>query len=798
MFEQLTERARRVILYSREEAERLMQPYIETEHILLGLLKERSGVAAEIFAAHRINVPNLIKELRGLSSESGEMVFKGSVPFSLLAKRVLEYTIEEAKLFDQKFVNTEHILLGLMRERRGKAYTILTKLNFDYASVKEEIRLHVKGTQRGSSNTPTLDEFGVDMTRAATEGKLDPIVGRDQEVERLVRILSRRMKNNAILMGEPGVGKTAIVEALAQRIAKGDVPETLRKKRLVSIELGGLVAGTKYRGQFEERMKTLLKEIEANRDVVIFIDEIHTIVGAGAAEGSIDASNMLKPALARGIFQCIGATTLGEYRKNIEKDGALERRFQTILVQQPTMDETRLILKGVRKNYEDFHKVLIPDSVIDETVELTERYISYKFQPDKSIDVIDEACSKVKIENRVLPTEIVELKERIGALKGHRDNIVNERDLEQYDTYSFELERLGELYKQKVDVWEGELESNWPTLNIEDVSTVVSEIAKVPVYRLRQDDKERLMQLEFDLNKHIIGQTEAIDKVYKTMRRSFAGMSNPARPLGSFIFLGPTGVGKTEVAKRLAQSLFGTQESLIRIDMSEFGEKFNVSRLIGAPPGYVGYDEGGKLTEQVRRKPYSVVLFDEVEKAHPDVMHILLQILDDGFITDSLGHRVSFKNAVIILTSNLGMKEASMDKTMGFGGEVNRRADGQKIQSSAERALKRHFTPEFLNRVDNIIYFNTLSMDELKQIFDLQLEELNERLGKQGKNITVSDEAKEMLLSKDYSLEYGARPLRRLIQNYVEDQISEKLISGSFERRKRLKLVVKDGEVAVV
>ena len=796
MFEQLTERARRVILYSREEAERMMQPYIETEHLLLGLLKERSGVAAEIFTTHRVNIPNLIKEVRGLSAE-GEIMFKGSLPFSLLTKRVLEYTMEEAKLFDQKYVNTEHILLGLMRERRGKAFSILAKLGFDYSSIKEEIRLQLKGTSHGVSSTPTLDEFGFDMTMAAAEGKLDPIIGRDEEVERLVRTLSRRMKNNAILLGEPGVGKTAIVEGLAQKMASGDVPESLRKKRLISVELGNLVAGTKYRGQFEERMRSLLKEIESVKDVVIFIDEIHTIVGAGAAEGSIDASNMLKPALARGVFQCIGATTLAEYRKNIEKDGALERRFQTVLVEQPTVEETASILKGVRKNYEDFHKVLIPDSVIDETVDLTERYISYKFQPDKSIDVIDEACAKVKLEHQMLPPDLANIKERIGDVRRNRDMLGSERDIAQYDNYSLELEKLDELYNRKVAIWEEELDSNWPSLTLDDVTKVVSSIAKVPVTRLRQSEKQRLLNLENELHEYIIGQNEAIEKVAKAMRRSFAGVGNPARPLGSFIFLGPTGVGKTEVAKRLAQSLFGTSEAMIRIDMSEFGEKFNVSRLIGAPPGYVGYDEGGKLTEQVRRKPYSVILFDEVEKAHPDVLHILLQILDDGFVTDSLGHKVNFKNTVIILTSNLGTKDATLDRTLGFGEHV-KNADAGKYRGAGEKALKLHFPPEFLNRIDSVIYFNPLTLEELGRILDIQMKELNERLSKQGLTLILTQEARDFILTEDYDFAFGARPLRRAIQTHIEDLLSEKLLADAFAKKKKIKASVKNGKMVIV
>ncbi|MDR2884609.1 MAG: ATP-dependent Clp protease ATP-binding subunit [Deferribacteraceae bacterium] len=806
MFEQLTERARRVILFSREEAERLMQGYIETEHILLGLLRERSGIAAEIFASHRIHLGNLVKELRGVSSaDSGDILFKGNIPFGLLTKRALEYALEEARLFDQKYVNTEHLLLGLMRERRGKAFPILAKLGFDYAALKEEIRLHMKGgnTTKSSSTsaTPTLDEFGIDLTRAAHEGRLDPIIGREAEVGRLIQILSRRMKNNAILLGEPGVGKTAIVEGLAQQMISENAPNALRHKRLISIELGGLVAGTKYRGQFEERMKTLLKEIETVKNIVIFIDEIHTIVGAGAAEGSIDAANILKPALARGVFQCIGATTPAEYRKNIERDGALERRFQTIAVEQPTADDTSKILKGIRKNYEDFHKVWIPDEVINETISLTERYISYKYQPDKSIDVIDEACAKVKLAHQVVPLDLSELQEQIRNLKegnatgGRAPRGIFSED--EFNRYNAELERLGDMYQTKVALWTEELESNWPFLTVDDVAEVISGIAKVPVRRLKQDERTRLLTLESELNRYVIGQNEALERVSKAMRRSFAGVSSASRPMGSFIFLGPTGVGKTEVAKRLAQSVFGNQDALIRIDMSEFGEKFNVSRLIGAPPGYVGYDEGGKLTEQVRQKPYSVVLFDEVEKAHPDVLNILLQILDDGFVTDQLGHRVNFRNTILILTSNLGMKDAATDKTMGFA-TYNGAIDKAKFQSAADKALKRHFPPEFLNRVDSVIHFNPLGIEELKSILDIQIEELNARLRKQDKQITLSDEAKTHILSDNYNYEYGARPLRRILQTEIEDLLSEKLLTGSFAKRKRLKVKVKSGKIAIV
>ncbi|MDR2401461.1 MAG: ATP-dependent Clp protease ATP-binding subunit [Deferribacteraceae bacterium] len=778
----LTERARRVLFYSREEAERTSQPCTETEHILHGLLRERTGIAYEIFISRHININSLIKELRGFSV-SGEVLYTKSIniQFSPVARKVLEYTLEESKSFGQNYVDTEHILLGLMRERRGKAYSILTKQGFDYADLKEEINSLHRAGRYLTGTTPMLDEFGKDLTLAATKGKIDPIIGRDNEVERLVRILSRRTKNNAVLIGEPGVGKTAVVEGLALKIASDGVPDALKRKRLVSVELGGIVAGTKYRGQFEERMKTLIKEIETAKDVIVFIDEFHTIVGAGAGEGAIDASNMLKPALARGAFQCIGTTTLAEYRKYIEKDGALERRFQTILVDQPNREDTVSILQGIRGNYERFHHVMIPDDVIEETVDLTNRYITDKFQPDKSIDVIDEACAKVKLQ---CPVEEIA---RGGNFRMDDEDV----------PYSY-LFPFGEKEPSdgKVAVCEEDA-GVIPSLTVNDIEEVVSSIAKVPVNRMKQTDRRKIMTLESDLAKFIIGQEEAVNRVSKVMRRSFAGLNNPVRPLGSFIFLGPTGVGKTEVAKRLAEAVFGAQDALIRIDMSEFGEKFNLSRLIGAPPGYVGYEQGGKLTEQVRSKPYSVVLFDEMEKAHPDVLNILLQIMDDGFVTDSMGHRVNFKNTIIILTSNLGTKDAAGMKNLGFGDKSGVEYAKDKMHSSAQKALKQHFTPEFINRVDNIVYFNPLGLDDLKKILDLQVEELNERLQKQDKHISITDEAKEYILTKDYDFQYGARPIRRAVQNLIEDPLSEKLLSGTFGKRKKLKLVLKEDKLAI-
>ncbi|GAB7140498.1 ATP-dependent Clp protease ATP-binding subunit [Deferribacterales bacterium RsTz2092] len=776
IFDRFTERSRFVLRLSRVEAERLSSEYIEPEHLLIGLLRDpkNSWVITEIFKSHKILIPRLIEEISNTSEYSG-FVLRGGLPLSTLSQRVLAHSFEEAKLLGQLYIHPEHIMLGLMREKRGRAFSTLSKLGFDYAIIKEDMIRHLtRAHAKVMSATPTLDEFGVDLTLKAVNALLDPVIGRQMEINRLMRVLSRRVKNNAILLGEPGVGKTAVVEGIAQRLATDDVPSSLKGKRLISLEVGGLVAGTKYRGQFEARIKAIIKEVEAAKDIIIFIDEMHTIVGAGVAEGiAADAAQMLKPALARGTFQCIGATTFSEYRKYIEKDGAFERRFQTIDVEPPNADDTYLILSGVRKNYEDYHKVLIPDNVLKETVRLTDRYVSYRFQPDKSIDIIDEACSKVKIHHQTA---------KVGAGVG-----VGNGD---YGSDGDEHFRYGEQDEYELDV---------PILTVDDVSTVISELTHIPIHRLQYSDKERLGTLKRYLESHIIGQDEAVKKVYSTMLRSFAGISSPNRPLGSFIFLGPTGVGKTEIAKRLAYSLFDSDDALIRIDMSEFNEAFNVTKLIGSPPGYIGYEEGGRLAEQVRRKPYSVVLFDEIEKAHSDVAHIFLQLLDDGYITDGLGHKVNFRNTVVIFTSNLGMKDAATDNTLGFSDSNSNAAYKKQVRSAAKRALQLHFPPEFLNRIDNIVHFNPLGVDELKAIFDMNIAELNNRLALYGKQLDVSDEAKDSLIvSKDYSYQYGARPIRRLIQEHIEDNISEQLLTCGLSRRKKLRLVLKNGKLTIV
>lgn len=810
MFEMFTDSARRIIVFAKEEAEKLIQPFIDTEHILIGLFREKRGIAAELFSRYKINTLSIIKDIRMTNEPGNIFMFKGSLPFSPTAKKSLDFAVEEAKALNNKFVNSEHILLGLLRDRRSVAGSILARAGLDIESVRNDIKkisANNDGSSDVSSKTPVLDEFGRDLTLLAKKGKLDPVIGRNNEIDRLIQILSRRQKNNAVLLGEPGVGKTAIVEGLANRILGDDVPEFLKKKRIVSLELGALVAGTKYRGQFEERLKNLLKEIEAEKNVIIFIDEIHTMVGAGAAEGSIDAANMLKPALARGGLQCIGATTLSEYRKYFEKDGALERRFQQIIVNQPSENQTVEILKGIRKYYEDYHKVFLPDSVIEDAVYLSDRYITDKFQPDKSIDVIDEACAKKKLTKSILPVDIRKLKSKIGVIRKKRDTLLPLKNVNTYDDtdekieeYTKELDKISKLYKTKVNLWQEDINSNWPTVEQSDIEEVVSIMTGIPTGKLKTDDREKIATIDTYLKQFVIGQDEAIELVSKAIKRSYAGISNPQRPLGSFIFLGPTGVGKTEVAKRLSQMVFGTEDALIRIDMSEFMEKFNVSRLVGAPPGYVGYEEGGKLTEQVRRRPYSVVLFDEVEKAHPEVMNVLLQILDEGYVTDSLGHKVNFKNTIVILTSNIGTKKGTNDKILGFGNDKvsnSNNIDYNVFKSAAEKELKSHFSPEFLNRLDNVVYFRPLNKSELSVIMDIQVAEINKRLEKIGKEVVIDEATKDFLLSNDYPYQYGARPIKRILQNHIEDKLADILISEKMVKRRKFKASIIGDEVVI-
>ena len=628
--------------------------------------------------------------------------------------------------------------------------------------------------------------------------KLNIVIGRDSEIKRIIQILNRRSKNNPCLIGEPGVGKTAIAQGLAIRIANQNVPAKLLNKEVYLLDMTAVIAGTQFRGQFESRMKGIIDECKEYGNIILVIDEIHNIIGAGDGEHSMNAANILKPALSNGEIQLIGTTTLKEYRKYIEKDSALERRFQQVLVEEPNVDDSIGILEGIKKYYEEFHKVYIPDDVAEEVVSLTDRYITDKFQPDKSIDVIDEACSKRKISKNMLPKNIEKIKHKIKFANAEREKYIPFNEYDKIEHYTKEINKLDALYMAKINSWNKDINENYQSITKDDVAEVVSIMTGIPAKKLQSDDKARVAGIAEEIKKFVIGQDEAVDNLAKSIKRSFAGISNPERPLGSFIFLGPTGVGKTEVAKRLAEIVFGSKDALIRIDMSEYMEKFNVSRLVGAPPGYVGYEEGGKLTEQVRRRPYSVVLFDEVEKAHPDIMNILLQILDEGFVTDSLGHKVNFKNTIIILTSNIGTKEGTEDKSLGFGGNKNSKIiEYSRFKSAADRELKMRFAPEFLNRLDNIIYFKPLGVEELKVIFDLQLADINKRLAASGKKITIADDVKEYLLTKDYPYMYGARPVKRILQNHIEDKLADILINDVSPKRKVYKAVVKNNEVLI-
>lgn len=776
MFDNLSNRAMQVLAHAKEEADKLAQPVIDTEHILLGLFIEKTGIAATIFMKRNINISSIVMKIRRSSDMSDIFALKGNLNYSPLVTKVLEYAAEEANTFGKEIVDTEHLLLGLVRETEGKASAILSRIGFDVESLRNDIKIYYKkgSSDKENSETPVLDEFGRDLTALARDGKLDPVVGRQDEIIRLLQILGRRQKNNAVLIGEPGIGKTAIVEGLAKRMLDEDIPVFLRDKRIVSLEMGALVAGTKYRGQFEERMKKLLKEIETAKNIVLFIDEIHTLVGAGAAEGSIDAASMLKPALARGGVQCIGATTLAEYRKHFEKDGALVRRFQTIIVQPPTEKQTVAIIKGIKKYYEEYHKVLIPDEVAEEVVSLTDRYITDKFQPDKSIDVIDEACSKRKINKNMLPKNLEKLKHRINSASSEREKYIPYNEYDKIEQFTKEINKLDALYKAKINSWNKDINETYQSLTSDDVAEVVSIMTGIPAKKLQSDDKARVAGIASEIKKYVIGQDEAVDSVAKSIKRSFAGITNPDKPLGSFIFLGPTGVGKTEVAKRLAEIVFGSRDALIRIDMSEYMEKFSVSRLIGAPPGYVGYDEGGQLTEAVRRHPYSVVLFDEIEKAHPDVFNILLQMLDDGRITDSQGRTIDFKNTIIILTSNLGAN-IILDG-INSDGTISAEAT-----NDVHNLLKQSFRPELLNRLDEIIMFNPLTKKQTISIVNLLLKSLSERLEEKQLYLQVSEEVKEQIVNQGYDANFGARPLKRFIQHEIETLVARYILSENPE-----------------
>lgn len=782
MFKRFTERARRVIILAREEAERHHHEYLGTEHILLGMLKDGGGIAITVLQKSGLTIDQIRMEVERHLPRNANALIVGEIPFTPKAKKVLEYGVEEARLMGHNYIGTEHLLLGLLKEKEGIAAKVLNNLGIRLVETREKILnlLQEPATKtKEKSKTPALDEFGRDLTELAQNGKLDPVIGRETEIERVVQILSRRTKNNPVLIGEPGVGKTAIVEGLAQRIINREVPQLLFDRRVVALDLGALVAGTKYRGQFEARMKAIMKEIVQAENIIIFIDELHTLVGAGAAEGSVDASNMLKPALSRGEIQCVGATTLDEYRKYIEKNGALERRFQPIMVDPPSIEESIEILRGLKDRYETHHHLRIPDASIIQAVKLSARYITDRFLPDKAIDVMDEAGARVRLRRVTPPPMVRELQRQINDIvRSKKDKIENqefEKAVELRDQEE-DLRRQIETLKQE---WEESHEASELTVTEEDIAYVVSRMTGIPLSKIEEAESRRLLNMEAELHKRVVGQEEAIAVVTRAIRRSRAGLKDPRRPVGTFIFLGPTGVGKTELARALAEFLFGNESSLIRVDMSEYMERFSISRLTGAPPGYIGYDEGGQLTEQVRRKPYSVVLLDEIEKAHPDVYHMLLQVMDDGHLTDSYGRKVDFKNVVLIMTSNVSARTIEKNTAIGFQREGEAEAFS-KMKENVMSELKRTFNPEFLNRIDEAVMFHPLAIDHIKQIVDILLARLNQQMSENGITLEIDDNAKEWLAKQGYDPSYGARPLRRAIQRHIEDPLSEEMLRGEF------------------
>ncbi len=782
MFKRFTERARRVIILAREEAERHHHEYLGTEHILLGMLKDGGGIAITVLQKAGLSIDQIRLEVERHLPCNANSLIVGEIPFTPKAKKVLEYAVEEARLMGHNYIGTEHLLLGLLKEKEGIAAKVLNTLGIRLVETREKILnlLQEPATKtKEKSKTPALDEFGRDLTELAQAGKLDPVIGREGEIERVVQILCRRTKNNPVLIGEPGVGKTAIVEGLAQRIMNKEVPQLLFDRRVVALDLGALVAGTKYRGQFEARMKAIMKEIVQAENIVIFIDELHTLVGAGAAEGSVDASNMLKPALSRGEIQCIGATTLDEYRKYIEKNGALERRFQSIIVDPPTIEESIEILKGLKDRYETHHRLRIPDPSIEQAVKLSARYVTDRYLPDKAIDVMDEAGARVRLQRITPPPMVRELQRKINdVVRVKKDKIENqefEKAVELRDEEEDVRRQIDELKRE----WEENQDASELIVTEEDIAYVVSRMTGIPLSKIEEAESRRLLNMEMEMHKRVVGQEEALTVVTQAIRRARAGLGDPKRPVGTFIFLGPTGVGKTELARALAEFLFGDESALIRVDMSEYMERFNVSRLTGAPPGYVGYDEGGQLTEQVRRKPYSVVLLDEVEKAHPDIFHVLLQVMDDGHLTDSYGRKVDFKNVVLIMTSNLSARTIEKNTAIGFqqGDEASTFA---KMKANVLNELKRTFNPEFLNRIDEVVMFHPLSMEHMGEIIDIMLARLNEQMIEQGIELEIEDDAKAWLAQKGYDPAYGARPLRRAIRRLIEDPLSEEVLKGKF------------------
>ena len=814
MVYKFTKRAEKALEYAGDLAQGFGHNYIGTEHILYGLVKEGSGVASQVLNMQKITAENVVEEIEVLIGKGDKSQNRGEIGFTPRSKRVIENAFLEARKLGSEFIGTEHLLIGIMREGDSVAVRIMMDLNANPQKLYNEIVKVInedenagvsdkqpKGKTRGSYNqTPTLNQYGTDLTKKATDGKLDPVIGRKDEIQRVIQILSRRTKNNPCLIGEPGVGKTAVAEGLAEKIIAEDVPEMLKNKRVVSLDIASMVAGAKYRGDFEERIKKCLEEVKKAGDVILFIDEVHTIVGAGSAEGAVDAANILKPLLARGEVQVIGATTLNEYRKYIEKDSALERRFSPVTVGEPTNEETIEILKGIRDRYEAHHNVKITDEAIKAAVELSTRYINDRFLPDKAIDLVDEAASRVKMRTYTQPDTLKKLEEEISAMNKEKDDAIKVQDFEKAaglrDKINVEKEKL----QKEKEKWESKNTKSITTLTEEDIAEVVASWTGVPVKKLTQTENEKLRNLEQTLHQRVIGQNEAVDAVAKAIRRGRVGLKDPNRPIGSFLFLGPTGVGKTELSKALAESLFGNEDAMIRIDMSEYMEGHSVSKLIGSPPGYVGFDEGGQLTEKIRRKPYSVILFDEIEKAHPDVMNMLLQILDDGRLTDAQGRTVNFKNTVIIMTSNIGARLITDKTTLGFSAG-DKKEESQKeyetIKKDVMGELKKQFRPEFINRIDEIIVFHKLNEEDIKQIIDIMLNQVTKRMAEKSYKFEIDNSVKELIAKKGVDTDYGARPLKRAIQNILEDKIAEEILNGNIKPNKKAVIKAEDDKIVI-